>query len=259
LFLQKKPIVSNASRNVLNFRSLWVDRRLFRALKWRRLSKGGRGSTGRIVVWTKSSIKTRLLHPTINYSFRHHSLGFIATFKVIPFQNKLTSLTFLASGGVTYLAATEHFKIFHYLCSYGARSKIKDFLQKPLVGLLFRARILSKVSLLEVYPGSGIQYVRSAGSCARVIRINLNNHTSVIKLPSGMKKSFSLYSLASLGRVALRDKRRLKNTRSGYWRTYGVKPHVRGVARNPVDHPHGGRTKSIKYPRTPWGKTTKYK
>jgi large subunit ribosomal protein L2 len=51
----------------------------------------------------------------------------------------------------------------------------------------------------------------------------------------------------------------LTNTRSGYWRNFGLKPHVRGVARNPVDHPHGGRAKSIKYPRTPWGKTTKYK
>ena len=39
----------------------------------------------------------------------------------------------------------------------------------------------------------------------------------------------------------------------------GKKPKVRGVAKNPTDHPHGGRTKAIKYPRTPWGKTTKFK
>jgi large subunit ribosomal protein L2 len=39
----------------------------------------------------------------------------------------------------------------------------------------------------------------------------------------------------------------------------GKAPRSRGVAKNPVDHPHGGRTKSIKYPRTPWGLTTKYK
>jgi large subunit ribosomal protein L2 len=57
----------------------------------------------------------------------------------------------------------------------------------------------------------------------------------------------------------LKNKRLVTNTKSGYWRSFGLKPHVRGVARNPVDHPHGGRAKSIKYPRTPWGKTTKFK
>jgi large subunit ribosomal protein L2 len=68
-----------------------------------------------------------------------------------------------------------------------------------------------------------------------------------------------VYALASLGAVALKNKRLVTNTKSGYWRNFGLKPHVRGVARNPVDHPHGGRAKSIKYPRTPWGKTTKFK
>jgi large subunit ribosomal protein L2 len=118
---------------------------------------------------------------------------------------------------------------------------------------------LSRVSLAELTPGLGIQYVRSAGCFARFIKINAENHTAILQLPSGVRKAFSLFSLASLGAVALRPKRWTANTKSGYWRSYGVKPHVRGVARNPIDHPHGGRTKSIKYPRTPWGKTTKFK
>jgi large subunit ribosomal protein L2 len=57
----------------------------------------------------------------------------------------------------------------------------------------------------------------------------------------------------------LPENKRYKNTKSGYWRSFGCKPIVRGVAMNPVDHPHGGRTSTIKYPRTPWGKTTKFK
>lgn len=87
----------------------------------------------------------------------------------------------------------------------------------------------------------------------------MNHHVAVVKLPSGVRKFFSMYSIMTDGRCALRLKRKFSNTKSGYWRSYGQKPHVRGVARNPVDHPHGGRTKSIKYPRTPWGKTTKFK
>jgi large subunit ribosomal protein L2 len=49
------------------------------------------------------------------------------------------------------------------------------------------------------------------------------------------------------------------NTKAGYWRSFGVKSIVRGVAMNAVDHPHGGRTKSVKTPQTPWGFVTKKK
>jgi large subunit ribosomal protein L2 len=80
-----------------------------------------------------------------------------------------------------------------------------------------------------------------------------------LELPSGIKKIFSYYSYVFLGRVALRWSKRFTTNKAGYWRSFGSKSMVRGVARNPVDHPHGGRTKSIKYPRTPWGKTTKFK
>jgi large subunit ribosomal protein L2 len=79
-------------------------------------------------------------------------------------------------------------------------------------------------------------------------------------LSSGVKKVFSAFSLASEGSANLHIlKNQWMNTKSGFWRQKGFKPKVRGVAKNPVDHPHGGRTKAIRYPRTPWGKTTKFK
>ena len=82
---------------------------------------------------------------------------------------------------------------------------------------------------------------------------------SVVKLPSGVKKLFSIYSTGSKGAVALTNNANFLNKKAGYKKIFGFKPQVRGVAMNPVDHPHGGRAKSIKYQRTPWGKTTKYK
>lgn len=129
----------------------------------------------------------------------------------------------------------------------------------PTLYLLMYVKLLSRVSLLELYPGSGIQYVRSSGTFARFIKIDWNKHTAVLEMPSGVRKAFSLYSLVTLGAVSLKIKRLVSNTKSGFWRSYGRKSKVRGVAMNPVDHPHGGRTKAIKYPRTPWGKTTKKK
>ena len=81
----------------------------------------------------------------------------------------------------------------------------------------------------------------------------------MVHLPSGVRKIISTFSLALPSRCAAMEKRNLRNTKSGYARSFGFKSVVRGVAMNPVDHPHGGRTKAIKYPRTPWGKTTKFK
>jgi large subunit ribosomal protein L2 len=69
----------------------------------------------------------------------------------------------------------------------------------------------------------------------------------------------SYYSLVFLGSLSLEEKKKFHNTKSGYWRSLGFKSTVRGVAMNAVDHPHGGRTKAVRYQRTPWGKTTKFK
>lgn len=122
---------------------------------------------------------------------------------------------------------------------------------QPLWAKLSALKHSTKVSLVELFPGSGVQYARSSGTFAKVLKFNINNYTCVLRLPSGVRKAFSFFSLCFLGPVSLRNKRLIKNTRSGYWRNFGVKAKTRGVAMNPIDHPHGGRTKSIKNQRTP--------
>jgi large subunit ribosomal protein L2 len=110
---------------------------------------------------------------------------------------------------------------------------------------------LSKVSLIELYPGLGIQYIRSSGCFGKLIKFDFEKHVALIELPSGVSKNFSIYSLSSIGGVSLPEKKHVKNTKAGFYKNLGKKSKVRGVAMNPIDHPHGGRTKSIKYPRTP--------
>lgn len=259
MFLKKLRVTSNGARNINKITSLWLERKNFKQLTWRNHSTAGRNASGRVVVWTKSSLKKRLIQPIINYSMRSRVMSVITTFKLIPFQNKLVSLSFLASGGITYLPATDLFKVFGFIYFVPKLSSLNPYLTEPTLFLLASVKRLSKVSLIELFPGAGIQYARSSGTFSRLVKIDFNNHTALLQLPSGVRKLFSLYSLASLGPVALKNKRLAMNTKSGYWRSYGVKSIVRGVARNPVDHPHGGRTKAIRYPRTPWGKTTKFK
>ena len=259
MFLKKIQYSSGASRNINKITSKWLLRKRYKQLTWRKYSKGGRGASGRIILWTKGSLRRRLVLPKINYSFRYTWLSFVSTFYLIPFQNKLLALCFFSTGSVVYLQATTKFKLFSFITFPNMLRRVRSNPITPTLYLLMYVKLLSRVSLLELYPGSGIQYVRSSGTFARFIKIDWNKHTAVLEMPSGVRKAFSLYSLVTLGAVSLKIKRLVSNTKSGFWRSYGRKSKVRGVAMNPVDHPHGGRTKAIKYPRTPWGKTTKKK
>ena len=107
------------------------------------------------------------------------------------------------------------------------------------------------VCLIERAPFEGVKYARSSGVSGKLLKINIRLGVGVLQLPSKQLKSVSVYSLGSEGHVLFSENKKYKNTKSGYYRLFGRRPIVRGVAMNPVDHPHGGRTKSIKLPRTP--------
>lgn len=242
------------------FTSKWYQRKSPKQLTFRKKPNAGRCSlTGRTIVWTKQAILRRINSPKINYNFRTRDIGFVSTFKLVPFANKLLALVVFSTGASSYFPAIEATHIFSVTSFFYSKGMLAPLRKNPNYTYLKFARPFRKISHIEVSPGSGVQYIRSAGCFGKVTKFDIANHAAVVKLPSGVRKFFSIYSLMTDGRCALKLKRKLSNTRSGFWRSYGIKPHVRGVARNPVDHPHGGRTKSIKYPRTPWGKTTKFK
>ena len=113
--------------------------------------------------------------------------------------------------------------------------------------------------MLELLPGEGIKYIRSPGTTGHLIKIDQKLNTALVKMPSGVRKVFSVFSLGALGTNPFSDNKYWKSNKAGYYNNKGCKSKVRGVARNPVDHPHGGRAKTVAYPRTPWGKTTKFK
>lgn len=104
---------------------------------------------------------------------------------------------------------------------------------------------------MEPLPGKGVTFTRSPGSSALILKMNSISGAALIKLSSGVKKVFSAYALGSVGGVTLPTNGQSKTNKAGFYSKYGKKPIVRGVAKNPVDHPHGGRTKAIKYQRTP--------
>jgi large subunit ribosomal protein L2 len=112
---------------------------------------------------------------------------------------------------------------------------------------------------IEMKPGKGGQIVRSAGTYAQLIKKDDNGYC-MLRLPSGEHRLFSGLCKATIGIVSNLDNKNRSLGKAGRTRWMGIKPTVRGVAMNPVDHPHGGgegRTSGGRPSVTPWGWPTK--
>jgi large subunit ribosomal protein L2 len=110
----------------------------------------------------------------------------------------------------------------------------------------------TQVHNLELYPGKGAQVVRSAGGAAQLL--SKEGDIALVKLPSGEIRKFRLDCMATIGQVGNLDHENVTYGKAGRTRWHGVRPTVRGVAMNPVDHPHGGGEGRVKgnHPVTPW-------
>ncbi len=112
---------------------------------------------------------------------------------------------------------------------------------------------------IELIKGKGGQIVRSAGSSAQIMA--KEGEFAQIKLPSGEIRLVSLDCHATIGQVGNIEHEAISIGKAGRSRWLGIKPTVRGLAMNPVDHPHGGGEgksgQGNPHPVTPWGKPTK--
>ena len=116
----------------------------------------------------------------------------------------------------------------------------------------------TEVHCVEMKPGKGAQLVRSAGTTARLVA--KEGKYATLRLSSGEMRKILLSCRATIG-VISNSQHNLKSLgKAGAKRWRGVRPTVRGVAMNPVDHPHGGgegKTSGGRNPVTPWGMPTK--
>ena len=111
---------------------------------------------------------------------------------------------------------------------------------------------------IEMRPGKGAQMVRSAGGSAQLVSREAD--FALIKLPSGETRRVAVTCMATIGQVGNVDHENVSLGKAGRKRWMGVRPTVRGVAMNPVDHPHGGgegKTSGGRNPVTPWGQPTR--
>jgi large subunit ribosomal protein L2 len=113
---------------------------------------------------------------------------------------------------------------------------------------------------VEMKPGKGGQLARSAGSYVQIV--GRDGAYALLKLSSGELRLVDMRCMATIGAVSNPDQKNVSLGKAGRSRWMGKRPVVRGVAMNPVDHPHGGgegRTSGGRHPVTPWGKPTKGK
>ncbi|MBN2429880.1 MAG: 50S ribosomal protein L2 [Acidobacteria bacterium] len=158
-----------------------------------------------------------------------------------------------ANGAKNYILAPEGLKVDDTVMS-GVNADIQVGNCLPM----HKIPLGSFVHNLELRPGKGGQLVRSAGTAAQLLA--KEGKYAVVRLPSGELRKILLECRATMGQVGNQDHGNINVGKAGRKRWLGVRPTVRGVAMNPIDHPHGGgegRTSGGRHPVSPWGVPTK--
>ena len=116
----------------------------------------------------------------------------------------------------------------------------------------------TQIHNIELRPGKGGQMARAAGSFAQLL--SKEGLHAQLRMPSGEIRRVPVECRATVGQVGNVEHENVSLGKAGRTRWKGIRPHVRGVAMNPVDHPHGGgegKTSGGRNPVTPWGQPTR--
>jgi large subunit ribosomal protein L2 len=140
-----------------------------------------------------------------------------------------------------------------FIMYYSVQDLQNVYLKYRYCEVLYALPQRTKICYFTDKLNSKIKYCRAAGCYATIVK-QLSNTTiicSAVVLPSKKPKILNSDIVVLVGRIVGAHKKYFQNTRAGFNRSHGFKQTVRGVVKNPVDHPHGGRTRTILWPRTP--------
>jgi len=216
----------------------------------------GRNNSGRITVRHKGSGVKRLFR---KIDFRRNLINIPArvyTVEYDPYRSSFISLIHYANGLFCYILTTQ-FNLQQKLFIYNYNEKVA-FHNIGDSNLLLNINNGALLHNVELVPGKGGTISRSAGTFTLLVNNGINQ--TKVKLPSGKILLLSPYCRATLGMVSNKWYRNLNLGKAGRSRWLGIRPSVRGVAMNPIDHPHGGgegkKTGRVS-PFTAWGRRQK--
>ncbi len=214
---------------------------------------GGRNNHGEITVWWRGGGHRRLYRII---DFKRDKVGVpgrILTVEYDPNRSARIALVQYADGEKRYILQPVGLKV--------GDSVVADELADILPGNHLPLRNIplgTELHNLELRPGKGGQIARSAGSAVQLVA--KDGAYASVKMPSGEIRRLNIECRATIGQVGNLDHENVSLGKAGRARWTGKRPHVRGVAMNPVDHPLGGgegKTSGGRHPVTPWGVPTK--
>ncbi|MFK8022030.1 MAG: 50S ribosomal protein L2 [Pseudomonadales bacterium] len=225
----------------------------YKPLLEKKSKSGGRNNNGRIT--TRHRGGGHKQHYRV-IDFRRNKDGIGATVERLEYDPNRTAfiaLLLYADGERRYIIAPKGVKAGDEIIS-GDASPIKAGNSLPLRNI----PLGSVIHCIEMKPGKGAQIARSAGTSAQLVA--RDGQYATLRLRSGEMRKILSDCRATLGEVCNSEHSLRSLGKAGAARWRGVRPTVRGVAMNPVDHPHGGgegRTSGGRHPVSPWGTPTK--
>jgi large subunit ribosomal protein L2 len=217
--------------------------------------KGGRNNAGRITARRRGGGHKRLYR---KIDFRRNKFDVPATVERVeydPNRSAFIALIKYDDGEQSYILAPQRLSVGDKVVA-GERADIKPGNAMPLRSI----PIGTIVHNVELKAQGGGKLARAGGTYVQLV--GRDQGYALLKLTSGEVRMVRAECMATIGAVSNADKSNIKLGKAGRKRWLGKRPAVRGVAMNPIDHPHGGgegRTSGGRHPVTPWGKPTKGK
>ncbi len=214
---------------------------------------GGRNNKGRITARRRGGGAKRLYR---KIDFKRNKFDVEATVERLEYDPNRTAFIALinyADGEQAYILAPQRLGVGDKVIS-SKTADIKPGNTLPLKNI----PVGTIIHNIELKPEKGAQMIRSAGSYAQLV--GRDGGHAQIKLASGELRMVLDRCLATVGAVSNPDNMNQVMSKAGRNRWKGIRPSVRGVAMNPVDHPHGGgegKSSGGRHPVTPWGKKTR--
>jgi large subunit ribosomal protein L2 len=213
---------------------------------------GGRNNLGRVTTRYRGGGHKRIYRVV---DFRRDKVTVparVAALEYDPNRTARLALLHYADGEKAYILAAVGLKVGDTVVA-GPGADIKPGNSLPLRDIPLGTLIHN----IELKQGKGGQLVRSAGGSAQLMA--KEGDYAQVKLPSGEQRKVLITCRATIGQIGNVENENIKLGKAGRTRWLGRRPHVRGIAMNPVDHPHGGGEGRSKgnHPMSPWGTPTK--
>src|SRR5271169_5278405 len=250
-----KPITPGLRQLAIVDRSGLYKGKPVKALTIGKSEKGGRNNAGRITVRFRGG-GHKQVYRIVDFKRRKLDLaGKVERLEYDPNRTSFIALIKYSDGEQAYIIAPQRLAVGDEVIA-GLQVDVKPGNAMPLASI----PVGTIVHNVEMKIGKGGQLARAAGSYVQLVGRDADY--ALLKLGSGEVRMVRAECMATIGAVSNADHANIKIGKAGRSRWLGRRPVVRGVAMNPIDHPHGGgegRTKGGRHPVTPWGIKTKGK